>query len=190
MTTTLTRRWPSSLTPGDVGKHVTVIAPGENITVAAGVLLAVAHHKDDSGPHTHLAVRAPYTISDIVTSDRHGIVLVNPTPRSARNATTHPLPATRPANAHHPRRRDRALALTARAAARVRGGIVGAALATATGRSLTVAFALALMWAGIELTFAVPPRTIAQLLGAGLFGAGGGILIRLWAVADRMRSRS
>lgn len=189
MTTTLTRRWPSSLTPGDVGRRVTVFAPGQTATVAAGILLAVAHHQTDHGPHTHLAIIAPTTIADIVTSDRHGAVLVDTTLWRPRNAVTEAIPIT-PADAHHPRRRDRALALAGRAAARVRGGIVGAALATATGRSLTVLFAIALMWTGIELTLAVPPRTIAQLLGAVLFGAGGGILIRLWVVAERMAGRS
>lgn len=183
MTTTLTRRWPSSLTPGDVGKHVTVIAPGENVTVAAGVLAAVAQHTTDSGPHTHMAIISPNTISDIVTSDRHGTVLVDTRAKTAGDAVTEAIPVTPPDA--HPRRRDRSPALAA-----LSTFLLEQSLAAAFVRVLLVFFAVAVMVAGIQLAFTTPVLTLAQPLGALIFGAGGAILIRLWAIADRMRSRS
>lgn len=192
MTDILMRRWPSSLTLADLGSHVVVTRGGE---VHAGVLAAVVHCPRSARPkcphgkvvhadrHTHVIVSS----RAVVIADHLGTVLV--TPRSTLDAATEQPADATPADAGHSSRCDRAVALARRAAARVRAGVVGAALATATGRTLTVLLAVALMWAGLEVAFTSPPTTLAQLLGAILFGAGGAVLIRLWQIANRMRGR-
>lgn len=201
MTTTLTRRWPSSLTLADLGSRVVV---GTDNDVANGIIVAVTQcAKPDAGgrleefgftgPHTHVLIASLDVPGShprhLITADHQGAVLLAPT-GSLDDAATEAIALTRPADPGHPSRRDSALALAARAAARVRDGVVGAALATATGHFLTVLIAVVLIRTGTEVALAAPPRLHMQLIGAILFGAGGGILIRLLYVAGRMGGRS